>query len=506
MNKKSKLKIWIIMAIFILVSIVSLFFLIPNFSLPFLAMIYWLIGIVLVISFTTFIHEFGHYMVATRNGVKVYEFAIGFGPTIFKSIRENGTLFSIRLLPLGGYVSVASDYTNKKIKEIKDNFPNMTEEEKNKFLKQIENLNLDIEDFENNKTIDSISYPRKTLFAAGGVLFNFVSIFILTFVGNFMYGSKVATDGVAIPLSHEMVEIHGAKSYDIATQTFDEGISGYDNLLEVVKDDDYKEISNLLSFIITSPMDMRWYFTYNGQTYNMINSILSGDQGRLEYRLYSLEGFSRGNELSNGDSSYENETVGYLLSFEYYFKIGDVEVKADSVIASNGNLGTQFDSEYSTHLYINGYHSRLKLQVNNDRVSPILLRETGQSIRYNGFELIYVSLIDSFKVIFYSLVLTVDFFLLGVITKNTDFHFVSDGLDQHSVLSYSKWFINTSVILSALMIFFNVLPIPPLDGWKIAQYTYEGSTKKKIKRETERKISLIGWALIIGLMFLFLFI
>ncbi len=55
-----------------------------------------------------FIHEFGHYIFAKRAGMLVREFAIGFGPKIFSTIK-NETLYTIRLLPMGGYVRVAGE-------------------------------------------------------------------------------------------------------------------------------------------------------------------------------------------------------------------------------------------------------------------------------------------------------------------------------------------------------------------------------------------------------------
>ena len=54
-------------------------------------------------------HEFGHFILAKLNGVKVEEFAIGMGPLLFK-IKGKETLYSIRLLPIGGYVKMLGEY------------------------------------------------------------------------------------------------------------------------------------------------------------------------------------------------------------------------------------------------------------------------------------------------------------------------------------------------------------------------------------------------------------
>jgi len=54
------------------------------------------------------VHEWGHLIFAKRAGMLAREFAIGFGPKIF-AFEKNETLYTIRLLPIGGYVRVAGD-------------------------------------------------------------------------------------------------------------------------------------------------------------------------------------------------------------------------------------------------------------------------------------------------------------------------------------------------------------------------------------------------------------
>lgn len=54
------------------------------------------------------IHEFGHFLAARLCGIRVNEFAIGMGPAIFKK-QGKVTLFSIRILPIGGYCSMGED-------------------------------------------------------------------------------------------------------------------------------------------------------------------------------------------------------------------------------------------------------------------------------------------------------------------------------------------------------------------------------------------------------------
>ena len=46
-------------------------------------------------------HEFGHFLIGKRNGIRVVEFAIGMGPTLF-SFTKGETKYSLKLLPIGG--------------------------------------------------------------------------------------------------------------------------------------------------------------------------------------------------------------------------------------------------------------------------------------------------------------------------------------------------------------------------------------------------------------------
>ena len=70
---------------------------------PFLGSVFWLLVTLGVL--VTF-HEFGHYWVARRCGVKVLRFSVGFGRAIWKWIGRDGTEYQIAMIPLGGYVKM----------------------------------------------------------------------------------------------------------------------------------------------------------------------------------------------------------------------------------------------------------------------------------------------------------------------------------------------------------------------------------------------------------------
>jgi regulator of sigma E protease len=79
-------------------------------------MILTIIFIILIFSALVIAHEWGHFIVARRNGVKVDEFGIGFPPKIF-SRKTKLTEYSINLLPLGGFVRLKGEDSDDKSKD-----------------------------------------------------------------------------------------------------------------------------------------------------------------------------------------------------------------------------------------------------------------------------------------------------------------------------------------------------------------------------------------------------
>ncbi len=68
--------------------------------------IWWFIVVLGVL--VTF-HEFGHYWVARRCGVKVLKFSVGFGRALWSRTARDGTVYQIAMIPLGGYVKFADE-------------------------------------------------------------------------------------------------------------------------------------------------------------------------------------------------------------------------------------------------------------------------------------------------------------------------------------------------------------------------------------------------------------
>ncbi len=65
-----------------------------------------LVSFFIALSVVVFVHEFGHFFVARRCGVRCDAFSIGFGPEIFGRTDKHGTRWKLSLIPLGGYVKM----------------------------------------------------------------------------------------------------------------------------------------------------------------------------------------------------------------------------------------------------------------------------------------------------------------------------------------------------------------------------------------------------------------
>ena len=77
-----------------------------------------LFSFIAIISLIVFIHEFGHFIVARWCGVKIEEFAIGFGKKIFGFCDKKGTQWKFCLLPFGGYVKMYGDKNGASIPDV----------------------------------------------------------------------------------------------------------------------------------------------------------------------------------------------------------------------------------------------------------------------------------------------------------------------------------------------------------------------------------------------------
>ena len=119
--------------------------------------------IIFLLGFLILIHETGHYAVARLCKIKVNEFAIGFGPKIW-SKAKNGTTYEIRLIPLGGFVSLEGE------QEHSDEGSFNTENKKNE------------KELKNSMPFYKASIPKRIAVIAAGALVNIIFGLLLYFI------------------------------------------------------------------------------------------------------------------------------------------------------------------------------------------------------------------------------------------------------------------------------------------------------------------------------------
>ena len=68
-----------------------------------------LLSFILALAILIAIHEFGHFWVARRCGVKVLKFSIGFGKPLWQKTAKDGTNYVLAMIPLGGYVKMLDE-------------------------------------------------------------------------------------------------------------------------------------------------------------------------------------------------------------------------------------------------------------------------------------------------------------------------------------------------------------------------------------------------------------
>ena len=82
---------------------------------------FWNLGAFIVaLGILVAVHEFGHFWVARRNGVKVERFSIGFGKALWRRTGKDGTEYVLAMIPLGGYVKMLDSRVEEVPAELHD--------------------------------------------------------------------------------------------------------------------------------------------------------------------------------------------------------------------------------------------------------------------------------------------------------------------------------------------------------------------------------------------------
>lgn len=144
-------------------------------------------GFLLLIGILVTFHEFGHFIVAKKLGIKVVTFSIGFGKTLWSRKGKDGVLYRVALIPLGGYVAM-----------LDERLGNVLEEEL-------------------PYTFNAQPFWKRFCVIAAGPFFNILLAFILLW-GLFIYGVPATKPYLGTPPEDTIFFEAGFQNYDLVTR------------------------------------------------------------------------------------------------------------------------------------------------------------------------------------------------------------------------------------------------------------------------------------------------
>jgi regulator of sigma E protease len=432
-----------------------------------------ILGFFIAIGILVTFHEFGHFYIARLFNVKVLNFSIGFGKTLFKKQFSNeGTEYSIGLVPLGGYV------------------------------KMLESSELDPEKDKDDYVhcFDKQSVYKKFLIVAAGPVFNLILAVIFFTVVHFsgITGMKpfvTSIEGhnlsqVQNKSFHEIIEVNG-----IATQRWQDvrveilnAVVNKTRLDVLVKD--YKNSISAINInydddILQEDGDIILNLGFNPKTPEIPSVI-----GTIEDNSpASLAGLDVGDQIlsvndkniKNWDSLVtiiQNNPDNILkLKVNRFEKILDI-ILVPAMKASSDDKG--------------GYAG-----ISPDRNA---LNDFRVLVKYPFFESIYKSILLTYN---YS-ILTFKM-IFELFTGQANMNNISGPLSiaEFSGKSLSMGFVYFSYLLAILSIslgVLNLLPIPVLDGGHLVYYIFEILTGKAVSEKFQLIAQQFGMLILFGIM------
>ncbi len=391
--------------------------------------------IIFVLSFLVLIHEGGHFLVAKFFKVKVNEFSIGFGKSLV-SKQKGETKYSIRMIPLGGYVSM------------------LGEEER----------------VDDERSFSKQSIPKRIAIVAAGGLVNIVFGLIVYFVviacmGNFVsknvdyvledYGAEQA----GIVSGDEIVKInnkHVFVSQDVNTELAKSGSK--EVTLKVKRDGEIKEFK-------VTPTEIK------GKTLGIyLDSENSTKIAYISDDSSVKDTLQLGDIIVKINDEYVKDDYEKMIA-----AVDSAEDTIDLTIERNGDLQqfTVTPKEYSNY-----YVGIVFKQAEKDFFTRIYYAwfETGNFA---------ISLIDNVKSLF-----------TGGISVNQ----MMGPIGISKTVSSTKTlydYIYLLALISLSLGITNLLPFPALDGGKILILLIEAIRRKPLKENTEIAIQMLGFGLLI---------
>ena len=417
------------------------------------------------------IHEAGHLSMAKLFKVYCKEYSIGFGPAIISKKKEgHETKFSLRAIPLGGYVSMYGEGMEDD-PELKDVPP--------------------------ERSLEGIKKWKKAIVLSAGVILNAVLAFILIFISNF-----------AFPTIHYTREAVVAESSLIAK----EGVVSGDHI-KFLLPSSYEEDGKIAPFYYEFTDSEKVIHSNNFFIVDPDITLADGTQVVLTYMFTGDKkepNFSEGLKLYKGVSRSELSTLTY-----------DTQLKQDFLAWSTQEGSPDYYPNFETGLYLLDEDFRFTAKLNFENVGQKSL-EIHVSFSKKG-----AKTVNTFEDIGLSFKRAKEWLPVSQRFKNTFADFGSAagavfkglkilftggiknmsgivGIFDASASLYTQYTFSTYLffwgLISINLAIFNLLPFPGLDGWQLLVTAIEGISRKKIPAKFKTIMSLIGLGLLFALM------
>ncbi|HEL2334296.1 TPA: RIP metalloprotease RseP [Streptococcus suis] len=403
-----------------------------------------ILAFIFIFGVIVVVHEFGHFYFAKKAGILVREFAIGMGPKIFAHTGKDGTLYTIRILPLGGYVRMAGWGEDKT--EIKTGSPASLSLNEAGVVTRI-NLS--------GKQLDSLSLPMNV------TSFDFEEKLEIT--GLVLEESKtykvdhdatiVEEDGTEVRIAPLDVQYQNATVWGRLMTNFAGPMNNF--------------ILGILIFILL-------FFMQGGVANPSSNTVSITEGGALQ-----AAGVVTGDKILsvNGNTTDSYTEVATIIS----------KAATDATTAPSFDLVVEHDGK-NRHVSVTAEQVDGAYRIG---ISPILKTGFVDKI-VGGFQEAGATALR---------VVTA----LKNLIANFDVKQLGGPVAIYKVSSQAAEFGLASVLglMAALSInlgIFNLIPIPALDGGKIVMNILEAIRRKPLKPETESYITLAGVAVMVVLM------
>ena len=395
------------------------------------------IKIIFLLGFLITIHELGHFTVAKLCKVKVNEFAIGFGPTIWKK-QGKETKYAIRLVPLGGFVSMEG------------------EDERS----------------EDEKSFSKASIPKRIAIVIAGATVNIIFALVIYFILSSISGTYISTQIESL-IEGYAAQTSGLQAGDKILKINDKKVnskSDLDKVMEKIKGEEVtlqiQRNNEKLEYII-KPTEVKFKIT----------GIYLND----DCKIVAV------------DKQSSSEKQGIKANDEL-LKINDIEIAGDMNKALE--LINQKDSE-TIKMTVKRGNQELDIMLTPDTISKYYLGvnlKQAPDTFWNRFinggmqtKEFALSIIENLQQLFSGKV--------GVDQMMGPVGISEVVAKTNGIIE----FIEMMALISLSLGVTNLLPIPALDGGKILILIIEAIRKKPLDAKTEINIQLIGFSILIAL-------